>query len=203
VPIGGQISAVYELPFGANRQFLSSGGAMNAVVGGWSVSPLFHYEYGTPLYFSSSNCPTSSLVPQFRESCVPGQLSGTTPLLHGRNSWDPTTDGLRYLNPNSFESNFSAFGYTGFGKAVSTLYGPDFKDFDASLIKDTKIGERMNFRLAANFFNALNNHYFVNQGDGPGSAFVTDVAASGNSFGTWNGTVSTSRTIQFEGRFEF
>jgi len=204
VPISGQISAVYQLPFGRGQQFYSSPGFLSsALVSGWSVSPLFRYEYGTPLWFTSSNCPTANLVPAFRDSCVPGQLSGQMALLHGRNSWNPTTDGLRYLNPNAFETDFSTFGYTGYGKAVSTIYGPDYKDLDMSLIKDTKIGENVNFRLAANFFNTFNNHYFVNQGDGPNPAFVTDVAASGNSFGTWNGTVSTARTIQFEGRVEF
>lgn len=204
VPISGNISAVYQLPVGHGQRFMSSGNAFtNAAVGGWSVSPIFHYEYGTPLWFTSSTCPTSSEVPQFRASCIPGQLSGQLAYLHGRNGWNPTSNGLRYLNPNSFESSFTQFGYTGFGKAVSTIYGPDFKDLDFSLIKDTKLGERTNFRLAANFFNSLNNHYFVNPGDGPGPAFVTDVAASGNSFGTWNGTVTSARSIQFEGRLEF
>lgn len=203
VPIIGQVSAVYDLPFGNGRQLLSSGGPLNVLVGGWSLVPLFRYEYGTPLYFSSSNCPTSSLVPQFRESCVPGQLSGAMALLYGRNSWDPAKDGNRYLDPNAFESNFSQFGYTGFGKAVSTIYGPNYRDLDMSFSKITKIRERVSFKIGANFFNTFNNHYFLSQSDGPGSAFVTDVAASGDSFGTWNGTVSTARTIQFLGRLEF
>lgn len=203
VPITANISAVYQLPFGRGRQFLGSGNnLMNTVVGGWAVSPLFNYSYGTPMWFTSSNCPTTTLVGQFRESCIPGQLSGQTPYLHGRNGWSPLKDGASYLNPNAFETDFSQFGYTGFGKAVSTIYGPDYKDFDISLIKDTKFGERTNFRLAANFFNALNNHYFVNPGDGPGPAFVTDVGLTG-SFGTWNKTVTSARSIQFEGRIEF
>jgi hypothetical protein len=202
VPIIGQISAIYELPFGKSQRFLSSGGPLNVILGGWSVVPLFRYEYGTPMFFSSSNCPTNTLVPQFRESCVPGQLSGAVALLTGRNSFDPVKD-PEYLNPNAFETNFSQFGYTGYGKAVSTIYGPNYRDLDASLAKNTRISEKVNFKLGANFFNAFNNHYFLSQGNGPGSAFVTDVAASGNAFGTWNGTVSTSRTIQFQGRIEF
>lgn len=204
VPITGQISAVYNLPFGHNQSFLANtGNITNILVGGWQVSPLYRYEYGTPLWFTSSNCPTSSLVPQFRESCVPGELSGQTALLHGRDSFDPAKDGSHYLNPNAFENDFSAFGYTGFGKSVSTIYGPAYKDTDMAITKNTRIGEKFNFKLGANLFNVFNNHYFVSQGDGPSLAFVTDVAASGNSFGTWNGTVSTSRTIQIVGRFEF
>ncbi|GGH01566.1 carboxypeptidase-like regulatory domain-containing protein [Silvibacterium dinghuense] len=202
VPITAQISLVYDLPFGKNKRFLSSGGPLNVLVGGWQVSPLYHYEYGTPLWFSSSSCTTSSLVPEFRQSCIPGHLPGVKPYVHGRNGYNPHTDG-NYLNAAAFESNFTQFGYTGFGSAVSNIYGSAFQDTDVAFTKNTRITERMNFKFMANFFNAFNNHYFISTGNGPSLPFVTDVAATGNSFGTWNGTVSNPRTIQFAGRIEF
>jgi Carboxypeptidase regulatory-like domain len=203
VPIALQISAVYNLPFGRNQRFLSSGGVQDKLVGGWQVSPLYRYEYGIPMSFNSSSCPTSSLAPYFRDSCVPGILPGQSPLLHGRNGFDPATTNGQYLNPRAFESDFSTFGYTGYGKAVSTVYGPSYQDVDIALTKNTKISERVNFKFTANFFNFFNNHYFISQGDGPGNAFNTDVAAPGNSFGQWNGTVSNPRNIQVAGRIEF
>ena len=203
VPITAQVSVVYDLPFGSHKQFLNSGRLLNAVVGGWEVSPLYHYEYGTPLWFTSSSCPTSSLVPQFRQSCIPGLIPGRNPYLHGRNSFNPMNDGTALLNPAAFESNFSAFGNTGYGSAVSNVYGPKYQDTDIAFTKNTSITEKVNFKFMANFFNAFNNRYFVAQGNGPSLPFVTDVAASGNSFGTWNGTVSNPRTIQFAGRVEF
>jgi len=124
----------------------------------------------------------------------------------GRNSFDPVKDGGQLINPNAFEHDFSAFGYTGLGKAVSTIYGPSYRNLDIAFTKNTRISERINFRFGSNFFNAFNNHYFLSQGSsngGPGYAFVTDVAASGGSFGKWNGAVTSPRTIQFVGRFEF
>jgi len=156
--------------------------------------------------FYSSACSTNTQVPEFREYCIPGSLAGQQPLLVGRNSFNPITNNNRLLNPNAFEHDFSAFGYTGFGKAVQPIYGPSYRDLDLSFIKDTHITEKLNFRFQANFFNTFNSHYFISQGDtngGTGYAFVTDVAASGNSFGTWNGSVTTPRTIQFVGRLEF
>ena len=179
---------------------------LNTLIGGWRVGPIFRYEYGIPFSFYSSACSTNTLVPEFREHCVPGSLAGQQALLHGRNSFNPVTDNNQLLNANAFERDFSAFGYTGFGKAVQPIYGPSYRDLDISFIKDTHITERLNFRFEANFFNAFNSHYFISQGDtngGTGYAFVTDVAASGNSFGTWNGSVTTPRTIQFAGRLEF
>jgi hypothetical protein len=110
-----------------------------------------------------------------------------------------------YLNPSAFESNFTTFGYTGVGNAVTNIYGPSYKDLDMSFTKNTKIAEKVNFKFSANFFNAFNNHYFANsQGGnygGPSGAFVTDVSSS--SFGTWNGSTTNPRTVQFAGRLEF
>jgi Carboxypeptidase regulatory-like domain len=206
VPYTVSLAAVYELPVGNGKRYLDSPGLLNTVVGGWRVGPIFRYEYGIPFSFYSSACSTDTLVPEFREHCIPGQLAGQQPLLVGRNSFNPVTDNNRLINSNSFEHNFSAFGYTGFGKAVEPIYGPSYRDLDISFIKDTHITERLNFRFQANFFNTFNSHYFLSQGDtngGTGYAFVTDIAASGNSFGTWNGTVTTPRTIQFVGRLEF
>jgi Carboxypeptidase regulatory-like domain len=207
VPVTASVAVVYNLPIGKGKQFLNQGGLLDTLVGGWQVSPIYRYEYGTPFSFSSSNCPTASIVPQFREGCVPGILSGQQVQLHGRNGFDPSKNGGHYLNPAAFETNFSAFGYTGFGKAVTTVYGPSFKNTDVALSKSFPITERASFKFTANFFNAFNNHYLINsQGGnygGPAVAFVTDVAASGNSFGTWNGATSSPRTIQFAGRIQF
>ena len=103
---------------------------------------------------------------------------------HGRNGFNPANRQHlnHYFNPDAFETDFTAFGYTGTGKAVTTIYGPSFKNFDISFTKNTKIAEKVNFRFESNFFNAFNNHYFLaSQGGnygGPSVAFVTDVSSS-------------------------
>jgi hypothetical protein len=203
VPVTWQLSAVYDLPFGHDKQLLNSGGVSNVIFGGWQVTPLFRYEYGTPFFFSYGACPTAQ-VGALREGCVPGILPGQTVELHGRNGYNPTS-GSPYLNPQAFESNFTTFGYTGLGKAVTTVYGPSYKDLDMAFTKNTKIAEKLNFKFSANFFNTFNNHYLISsQGGnygGPSVAFVTDV--SNAAFGTWNGSTSSPRTIQFAGRLEF
>jgi hypothetical protein len=207
VPGTGSVVIVYDLPFGKGKRFASNASSIsNIFIGGWQTSPIFRYEYGIPFSFYSSACATDTLVPEFREHCVPGLISGQQPLLHGRNSFNPVSDNNQLINPNALEHDFSSFGYTGVGKAVSTVYGPGYHNLDICFTKNTHVTERFNFRFQVNFFNSFNSHYFLNQGDtngGTGYAFVTDVAASGNSFGTWNGTVTTPRTIQLVGRFEF
>ena len=201
VPITGQIAVVYDLPFGTNKLFLNGSAAANTIVGGWQVSPIYRYEFGTPFSLSSSTCQTST-IGYFREGCVPGVVPGQQVQPHGRNGFNPAT-GATYLNPAAFESgsSFTTFGYTGYGKAVTTVYGPSYQNLDVSLTKNTKIAERVNFKFSANFFNALNYHALISQGNGPGGAFVTDV--SNSAFGTWNGDASSPRSIQFAGRIEF
>lgn len=201
VPFNTTIAVVYDLPFGLNKHYLSSGGLSNLFVGGWQVSPIWQYSYGVPFAFKSTSC---NVVSQFREGCIPGIASGVKALLNGRNGFDPTRNDGQYINPAAFETDFSKFGYTGTGPVVTTIYGPSYKNIDVSFTKNTRITERVNFQLRANFFNAFNNHYFINQGNsssGVGYAFNTDVGAP--AFGKWNGTVSSPRTIQFAGRIEF
>jgi len=198
---------VYDLPFGQSKRWANSGGLSNTLIGGWQVSPLWRYEYGTPFSFYASSCKTSQLVPQFREGCVPGFKPGADVQPHGRNGFNPQNNNT-YFNINAFETDFSAFGYTGTGRAVTTIYGPSYKDLDISFTKNTKIAEKVNFRFESNFFNAFNNHYFLaTQGGnygGPSVAFATDVSnGGGTQFGTWQHSVTPPRTIQFAGRLEF
>ncbi len=111
-----------------------------------------------------------------------------------------------YLNPAAFtpapqlyptqcaiDSNFCT---TGFGNLGRNIYrGPFQQNWDASLIKYFKIGERQEVRFTADFFNVWNHTSFANPS-------VTDVEA-GNAFGKIIGTVGTPRLIQFSLRWSF
>jgi Carboxypeptidase regulatory-like domain len=202
VPYNGSVAVVYDLPFGYHKQFLNGGGVTNAIVGGWQVSPIWQFSHGIPFSFGSASC---NVVPQFRQQCLPSIRSGTQVLLHSTHGFDPSKTGGTLINPAAFESDFSAFGYTGGGAPVTTIYGPSYRNTDMALTKNTKIAEKANLQFRASFFNAFNNHYFISgQGGNFGGvsyAFNTQVGSSG--FGQWNGTVSAPRTIQFAARIEF
>src|SRR5581483_8584740 len=51
------IAATYKLPFGKGRAFMNRGGIVNAVLGGWQISPLFTYASGTPLQVTVAGSP--------------------------------------------------------------------------------------------------------------------------------------------------
>ena len=174
-----------------------SGVSRYAAVTGWKLAPITRYEYGVPFTFNSAVC---NVVSQVREGCLPGRLAGQQLLLHGRNGFDPTKNNGQYINPNALEpaSSFTgAYGYLGTGSAVTSSYGPNFRDTDFSLIKETKFHDRGSFEFTANFFNAFNNHYFIQTGEqtSVSSAFNTAVGATGFGQWKWNGQLSTYDSV--------
>ncbi len=206
---------VYDLPFGKGQKYANQGGALNALVGGWQLSPILHWSKGTPMWFRSGAC---QVVPQFRQNCLVGLVKGVNPFLQDPNSYDPSKGPL--LNAAAFESLGAfepagacptctgVYGYTGVGPRISGLRGPNAKNVDFSITKNTRIGERGAFQLRFAFFNAFNQHYFFNatnvNNQGSSFAFNKDIAAGGaNGFGTWDGSVSSPRTIQIGARLEF
>jgi hypothetical protein len=206
---------VYDLPFGKGKRYANQGGAVNYLVGGWQFSPFIHYSRGTPMWFRSSSC---QVVPQFRQNCLVGLVPGVNPFLQDPNGFNPGKGPL--LNSAAFESVGAfqpaggcptctgVFGYTGSGPRITNLRGPNYKNLDFSLNKNTRFGERVNFQLRFAFFNAFNSHYFINNGvnnEGSSFAFIDDIAAGGaNGFGSWDkSNVSPPRTIQIGARLEF
>ncbi len=74
-----------------------------------------------------------------------------------------------------------------------TIRSPSFSNLDFSLIKDTKITEKITLQFRSEFFNLLNQHAF--------RAPVEVLGASG--FGKANATVLPERQIQFGLRLIF
>lgn len=201
---------VYELPFGKGKQYLHDGNALDHAVGGWQISPIIRYSKGTPLWIRSGSCLTSYTG----QGCLPGRVSGVSPFLQDPNNFDPGKGAL--LNPAAFEplTSFEAagacqgctgvFGYTGTGPRIFGFRGPNYKNVDFAITKNTKITERVNFIFRAEFYNAFNLHMFVNDGNftiSGGNAFDTDISSA--TFGRWTGNVSAPRRIQLGARFEF
>jgi hypothetical protein len=207
---------VYDFPIGHGKRFLNKGGALDKVVGGWQFSPIFRYSRGIPFFFRDNN-----VCKSYVGACIPGVIPGVNPFLQDPNHFNPfdlslcppgsqaATPCAPLLNASAFEpyQSFGTPGYSGFGRRISNLRGPNFKNLDFSLTKNTRITERVTFKLSANFFNALNAHYFVNdesQNFGGDTAINTDISSPTSApFGTWNGAVSQPRTIQVAGRIEF
>jgi hypothetical protein len=224
---------VYSLPFGRGKPYLSGSRALNALVGGWEVSPIIRYSRGTPIWIRSNTC---QVVPQFDQGCLVGRIRGVNPFLQDVNSFNPAKGGCPsdvpncapLLNAAAFESVGSfepeggcvgctgKFGYTGTGPRIySALRGPNYKNVDFSITKNTALTERVNLQLRVEFYNAFNHHMFIDDSNfniGGNFAFNNDISAAplssttGQSFpgfGIWGGNVSVPRRIQLGARLEF
>src|SRR5262245_1740643 len=81
------MSAIYELPFGKGRQFLSgSNGIVSRIVGGWQVQGVYTYQTGRPLDFNvpgtalpAATNPTAGYiyVGDFRDIGIPSDQQST------------------------------------------------------------------------------------------------------------------------------
>jgi hypothetical protein len=201
------LSYVYNFPF-----FAHATGAKEVLLGNWAFSGVTIFQSGIPFSIYDSSAGTAFL----------GQ--GSTPLLGaslavGASFASGLTSGNihqrisnGYLNPSAFvpapllyptqcqsDPNFCP---TGFGDLSRNLYhGPFQQNWDASLIKYFKIGERQEIRFTADFFNIWNHTNFANPS-------VTDIEAylaspTNSPFGKIVGTVGTPRLVQFSLRWSF
>lgn len=136
----------YELPFGPGKPIANVGGALGKVIGGWQVAGITYLRSGTP--FSVTFNATQA-----------GWFSGRANLLH-----DPTLPRSERTITKWFDT--SAFAvpapFTYGNSARNLLFGPGDIVIDLSIIKDTKIKERVTVQFRTEFFNMPNHPNFGN-----------------------------------------
>jgi hypothetical protein len=141
-PLRFVLSGTYELPFGKGKPVLGdTNGFISRIVGGWQVNAIYIAQSGGPLDWTDRNI-----------IYYGGDLNLDPNMVDGR-AFDTTrfeTNGNRQL-----ANNFRYFP-TRFG----SLRAAGVNNLDASLIKNTFIGESLNVQLRAEMFNALNRTQF-------------------------------------------
>ncbi len=154
VPHNFKLGAVYDLPFGRGKKFLSGNGAANWIVGGWRVSGTAFYASGIPLGLGTSNS-----MPLFSGALRPiiSTYDGWRAPIRGSN-FDPFVD--RFAQPASF---FPAQPANTFGN--QTRYNPKFRQFgnyneNISIAKSFPIRDQMRIDFRAEAFNAFNRVRF-------------------------------------------
>ncbi len=145
-------SGTYILPFGNNRTFLHSRGALvNALAGGWVTNYIVTHQSGQPF---TVQCPVATSEFGCFANLVPGQslyASHRSP--------------KQWLNPAAFAQPAIAtvIGQSGFaplGGAPNQARGPGFSNVDFSLFKQFSLRERFQVEFRAEAFNLFNSHSF-------------------------------------------
>jgi hypothetical protein len=202
-------TALYELPFGKGRAFLSNANKfVDAVLGGWHLSNIFLIQSGpylTPYFSNGDPSGTGSGIigrPQHPDRVANGSVSNPTagewlnpaafvcPGTPGWTSGDPCTIGD---NPATDLAPIGRFGNSG----VGVVNGPGTINLNTALGKAFALGERFKFKVEGSFTNILNH---VNLADPQlaidASSFGQITSARGSDFGGY-------RTGQVSARLEF
>ena len=171
------INASWELPFGSGLN-----GLREKLTGGWTVSAIETLQSGFPFTPSLGYNPTNN--GDTRNPIRPSVNSSFTgPVIVG-------TPG-EYYNPLAF-TNPAAGTYGNLGR--DTLNGPGIAELDFSVLKSTKVTEKIRLQLRAEFFNILNRANFGI----PNSVVYTAAGTTPSpTAGLITSTSTTSRQIQF------
>ncbi len=178
----------YELPFGHGKQYLSSGKALDAAVGGWQISSTFIAQSGNPYTMWVSN---NQSFAQGGETWYPNVVSGVNPHSSGTCPNGSAVGTLNcWFNPAAFAvPTPGTFG----DSARTSLYGPKLVVVNMSLAKNFTITERIHMELRGDFVNALNH---------PSFNFPNSDLSNGN-VGQINSTTVAPRSGQLGARISF
>jgi hypothetical protein len=129
----------YELP---------SWKALRGFGSGWQLNTIITVQSGRPIPIANSTDTSGRFYFNQRPNVVPG----VNPILP---NWTPSTG---YLNPLAFvQPAFGTFGDLG----RDSIFGPGLSNVDFSITKNTRLTERLNLQLRAEFFNILNHPNFA------------------------------------------
>lgn len=185
----GVVNLLYELPFGRGRQFGSAyEGWTGSLIGGWALSSIITAQSGFPItpqlsYNPSNTGDTRNPVRPFLNPDFTGKVVTSNP-----NQW---------FNPAAFIAPPSTSGFAG-DLGRNTYIGPGLATWDFSVLKDTKLRERLALQFRAEIFNLLDRANFNTPNlitfTPPSAKNPTGVSGTA---GAITSTTTSSRQVQF------
>jgi hypothetical protein len=140
------VNAIYDLPFKGNR-----------IKSGWTLATIGTLQSGNPVNIVL----TSSAITGVGNTVFPNLIGPLTVTGNPLGPWivpsSTPTDGTGVAH-NSYSGVFTTPITNAFGNlGRNSIIGPSFKNLDLSVIKNTKIMERLNVQFRADAFD-LTNH---------------------------------------------
>ncbi len=218
-------NGIYELPFGKDKRWLNRGGLLNQLVGGFQVTSIVNISSGAPYSFSDVRGTINRVSRSGRQTPLTSLSKDQIKDLVGIFR---TPCGVFFINPSVININLNTcqgtgraseglnepafpgqvFFNNGPGQTGSLenafINGPLYVNWDASIIKNFRLGETKRFQIRAEVFNVLNRANFFAGGLQSGTGGVFDI--NSQSFGRISSTFTSTgaqRVVQFAGRFEF
>jgi hypothetical protein len=195
--------ALYNLPFGSGRKWLNSGnGVVNRLVSGWEIDSIVRWQTGPPINIQSG------LGGTFNQNDPGVVLNGITvnqlQSMLGVNKTEQS-GAVFYFPANLLNASLTKVNSAVIAPCTSAgqlcqklfVYGPQFFDVNLSIVKTTKITERINAEIrmeALNAFNHANFYYACGVSTTPCS-----INLQSQSFGKIAGDYSDFNTTQDPG----
>jgi outer membrane receptor protein involved in Fe transport len=141
------LSYLYDMPFGKGRKFLSDANSVvQRLVGGWQVSSITVLQKGRPVMITGPD--TTNL---FNFSSTNGRANRLKdPVLP-----DSEQSLTRWFDTTAFE-RAAPFTLPNDSVSQPRLRGPGRVNFDVSVLKNTRFGERYNLQFRGEFYNISN-----------------------------------------------
>jgi hypothetical protein len=142
------VSAIYELPFGEGKKFLSSGGLASAIAGGWQVNAYVSAYSGTPFTVTASNASLNANSGQIAD-----QVKDNVEIL------GDVGVGRAWFDATAFKPvSVARFGTAGF----NTMRGPGYANLDMGFFRTIHLQGSKNLQARIEVFNITNTPHFAN-----------------------------------------
>ena len=171
-------SSVYEIPFGKDRAVLNSG-PLAMVLGGWNFGTIITLQQGSPMALTTQVNGINGFTPGPQRVDVVGDPE----LPASQRTVERFFDTTAVAQPARF-----TFGNSG----RDILTGPGIINFDMSLLKNHRWGERFNVQFRFEAFNFFNRAQFNEPGRALGAANFGVISSAGD-----------PRSLQFGLKFAF
>jgi hypothetical protein len=182
-PFRWTASISYELPFGKGKKFMTRGGALDYVLGGWVINTVSIFQTGFPLQITQATNFNSA----FGYASQRPNATGVSPVTSG--SLDDRLS--HYINPAAF-STAPQFTFGNLSRTIE-MRGPGQVNWDMSVFKNIVIREKLKAQFRCEALNAMNTPLFY----GP------NVSYGSSAFGTITTQANFSRQLQLALRFSF
>ncbi len=183
---------VWDLPFGHNRHWATSGLA-NTLLGGWQLNGTMSFMSGLPITIIQGNGFNLNAAGSGQ---VPDQVKSTVAIPGGIGS------GNEYFDRSAFAAvNIPSGQPQRFGNAPrNDVRGPGYFDLDLGLFRTIGVSRSVQLQLRAEALNVLNHPNFANPGGDISNAgtfgFITATTGPG-------GNATGERTVRLGARVSF
>jgi hypothetical protein len=142
--------AIYDLPFGRGKMLAKNvGKVVDAVIGGWEVSPIVTFRTGFPLPVQGAKDASGTFSRGARADC--NSIPSVTP-----DAAIPGV-GIQWFTNNGDFTNPAVGTFGNCSPQLGSLRSPHYTDIDLSLHKNFQITERFRLQFRTDFINVFNH----------------------------------------------